>query len=298
MFLEGMPCVKVDAKRRKISFDLSSQREDELLPFYEHVLANDVDYFAISEQWAPGMYALLRELQKEAPPELKVVHIQTPGPISFALSATDEKGAPAFYNETMRDIMVKTIAMKAKWQERVVRDALPGVETLVDYGEPALIVHSSAVGSGYKEDLINTINEVLGAVEGMAGIHCCGNIDWSMLMDTNADFISFDAFAYADKVALYPEDLNRFLRRGGMLAWGIVPTFNEKIAVESVDSLVELLEHGMQVMINKGIDKDMLAETSWVTPSCSTANMSLEMAERAFTYTNEVSQRMRENQFG
>ena len=298
MFLEGMPCLVVDAERRKLSFDLSPQREEELLQFYERVLADDVNYFAISEEWALGTYALLRELQKEPPPELKVVHIQTPGPISWALSTSDEKGAPAFYNETMRDIMVKTLAMKAKWQEKMVRQALPEVETLVDYGEPALIVHTSAVGSGAREDLIKAVNEVLGAVEGMAGIHCCANIDWSILMDSNADFINFDAFEYADKVALYAEDVKRFLGRGGMLAWGVVPTFDDKIAAESVDSLVERLEQGMQLMIDRGIDRDMLAEASWVTPSCSTASMSLEMAERAFVYASEVSRRMREKYFG
>jgi len=298
MYLEGMPCVIVDSERGKICFDLSQAREHELLEFYEHVLADDVDHFAIGEASAPGMYGLIRTLQAEAPPELKVVHIQTPGPVSWAMTAVDENGSPAFYNETMRDIMVKTLAMKARWQERMVREALPGVETLVDYGEPALVIHTSAVGSGAREDLIKAMNEVLDAVDGMAGVHCCANIDWSILLETNADWINFDAFEYADRLALYPDDLKRFLARGGMLAWGVVPVFDEKIAAESVDSLIQRVESGMQLMVDKGIDRALLAGSSWITPACATASMSPDMAVRAFAYTKGVSQRLRARYFG
>ena len=187
MYLEGMPCLVIDSERGKLSFDLSPEREHELLEFYERVIADDVDYFAISEASAPGVYALVRALQQEPPPELKVVHIQTPGPVSWAMTAVDQNGAPAFYNETMRDIMVKTLAMKARWQEKMVREALPGVATLLDYGEPALVIHTSAVGSGARADLIKAINEVLDAVEGMAGVHCCANIDWSILLESHAE---------------------------------------------------------------------------------------------------------------
>lgn len=298
MYLEGMPCLVVDSERGKLSFDLSQEREHELLEFYEHVLADDLDYFAISEASAPGVYALVRTLRQEPPPELKVVHIQTPGPVSWAMTAVDENGAPAFYNETMRDIMVKTLAMKARWQEKMVREALPGVATLLDYGEPALVIHTSAVGSGARADLIKAMNEVLDAVEGMAGVHCCANIDWSILLESHAAWINFDAFEYADRLALYPDDLKRFLARGGMLAWGVVPVFDEKIAAESVDSLVQRVEQGMRLMVDKGIDRALLAESSWITPACSTASMSLPMAERAFAYTRDVSRRLRERYFG
>jgi hypothetical protein len=298
MYLEGMPCLRVDSARGKLIFDLSPEREGELVEFYERILADDVDYFGISEESAVGAYALIRALQEAAPPELKVVHIQTPGPISWGLSAVDPGGSPAFYNEMTRDIMVKTLAMKARWQEKMVREALPGVQTLVDYAEPALVVHTSAVGSGAREDLIKAMDEVLEAVEGMAGVHCCANVDWSMLMETKADFINFDAFEYADRVALYADDLKRFLRRGGTLGWGIVPTMDEKIAGESVDSLVERLEEGMQIMIERGVDRELLAEASWITPTCATASMSPAMAERAFAYTSEVTSRMRGKYFG
>lgn len=294
MFLEGMPCITIDSERKKVVFDRSPQREGELVEFYERILADDVDAFAISEKWAVGTYALLKELQRAAPPELQVVHVHSPGPITFALTANDENGSPAFYDEVLREIVVKTLAMKARWLEKLVREALPGVATLVEYGEPALVVHTSAVGSGSRDDLIKALDAVLEVVEGMAGIHCCANVEWSMLMETKADFINFDSFEYADRVALYGDHLKRYLARGGMLAWGCVPVFDEKISKETVDSLMQRLEDGMRLIESKGIDRQLLAEASWVTPCCATASMSLPMAERAFAYTSEISKRMRE----
>ena len=297
MYLEGIPCLVVDSSKRKLWFDISPKRETELIEFYERCAANDLDYFAISRESAPGMYVLLERLKEQPPQQLKMVHIQTPGPVSWGLAMTDDQGTPAFYNETMRDILVKTLAMKAKWQERKVKEMLPDVQTMVDFAEPSLVVHTSAVGSGPREDIIHALNEVLGAVEGLTCIHCCANIDWSILMETNTDAINFDAYEYADKIALYPQELNAFLERGGMLAWGIVPTADEKIVQESAETLMVRLEKDLQRLVNAGIDRQTLLQSSILTPSCATSIMSLELGERAFQFTSELSQRMREKYF-
>jgi len=294
MLTEGMPCLVVDRVKRVLSFELTPDREHELIEFYEHVDAGDVDYFAISEGYMSGFDALLRILKDDPPPELKVVHIQIPGPVSWALATKDDKGTPAFYNPTLRDVMVKTIAMKAKWQEKKVKEIIPGIKTMVIYGDPSLGIHTSAMGGGAREDMINAVNEIVEAVEGMAGIHCCANIDWTVLTESKDDLINFDAYEYSDKLALYPKDLNLFLERGGMLAWGIVPTFDEKIAMESVDTLTERLDQGIELMIDRGVEKALLVENSCVTPSCNTGSMSLDLAERVFVYTSEISHRMRE----
>lgn len=297
MYLEGIPCLVVDSEKRRLWFDISPQREKELLEFYERYEAEDVDYFAIRRDDAPGMYAMLERLKQERPSELRIIHIQTPGPVSWGLSVTDEKGKAAFYNDTMRDVLVKTLAMKAKWQERLIQEMLPGVQTMVNFGEPSLIVHNSAVGSGVKEDIIYALNQVIGAVNGLTCIHCCANIDWSILMETNTDVINFDAYAYMDKIALYPKEWNQFLERGGMLAWGIVPTSNEKIVSESVEKLVERLEEGFELLVGNGVHRERLLQSSMITPSCATTTMSIELCELAFRYTCELAQRMRERYF-
>lgn len=240
---------------------------------------------------------MLERLRQDPPPELKLVHIQPPGPVSWALSMTDEAGSPAFYNETMRDVVVKTLAMKARWLVRMVKVALPHVGVMLDLGEPSLVVHTSAVGSGARQDIINAINEVLAAGADVTSVHCCANIDWSLLTDTNTQAINFDAYQYADKLALYPEDMAGFLARGGMLSWGIVPTSEDAVGQLDAHDLMQRIEAGIRRLADKGLDRQQLLEQSLVTPCCTTATLSVESSNRVFAVTAEVARRLRGKHF-
>jgi len=297
----GMPCLKIDKEKGELSFELSG-RESELVEFYDRYLSDDLDYFAISPEPDATLYKLA-EMFKEKPwPELKLIHVTSVGPYTWGFSLKDESGIPAFYNDTLRDVIVKQLAMTARWHQRRIKELFSGVPTLLKLAEPGLGIYSSAFGSGSWDVIKNAINEVIEGVEGITGIHCCDNFDWSLIMKTNLDFINFDAYHYGNTMSLYTDELKRFLERGGMISWGIVPTTGATTGVADIEnenpsSLVEKLEQMMQLVVDKGIDKEMLCESSWITPSCSTAILSIELAERVYEFTKEVSQRMREKYF-
>jgi arginine utilization protein RocB len=105
----------------------------------------------------------------------------------------------------------------------------------------------------------------LDAVKGLKGIHCCGNTDWSVLLSTHLDILSFDAYGYLETLSLYPKDLKAFLERGGILAWGIVPT-SEEVLKEEAESLVKRFKEGVEVLSKKGMDRTLL-ERAILTPS-------------------------------
>ena len=94
----------------------------------------------------------------------------------------------------------------------------------------------------------------------MTGIHCCANTDWPFVMGLGIDFLSFDAYDYGYTIALYPEEVERFINGGGGLAWGIVPNSEEKLARESVNSLVRKLDGTMQALESKGVDREAVAK--------------------------------------
>ena len=296
MWLERIPCLKMDKETWQLSFELS--RENELVEFYERYLSGDLDYFAISPELDPCLYRL-SEMFKEKPwPELKVIHFGLPGPYSWSMSIKDENGAPAFHNDTWRDVVVKMIAIKVRWRERKIKELFPGIQTMVTMGEGGLAIYTSAVGTGIWDTIKKAITESLGMVEGITGIHSCSNFDWPLLMEVNADVINFDAYQYRGTMSLYPDALKRFLERGGMIAWGIVPTAGSgNIENENPSSLVERLEHEIQLVVDKGIDKQTLLESSWITPTCEPLTLSIELAERVCNFTREVSERMRGKYF-
>jgi hypothetical protein len=178
-----------------------------------------------------------------------------------------------------------------------VKRLFPGIQVLTLMVEPALNVYTSSIGSGTWDDIKNALDEVMTAA-GNAGVHCCANFDWSLLMGTVAGTVNFDAYRYGETMALYGSTLTEFLARGGTVAWGIVPTHDaETLDSENAASLVDRLEHTLDLVVEEGVDRDLLLESSWVTPSCDIVSLSVERGERVYELTREVSHLMRAKYF-
>ena len=138
------------------------------------------------------------------------------------------------------------------------------------------------------------MNEVLQGIEGLKAIHCCGNTDWGLVLATDIDVLNFDAYGYANTLFLYPEEVMDFLKKGGILAWGIVPTNEEDLFKENADSLVARLENNMKTLAQKGISMDEILQSSIITPSCGLGPTTVRCAERALPLLRNVSRMMRE----
>jgi len=84
-------------------------------------------------------------------------------------------------------------------------------------------------------------------------------------MSTSADMIAFDAYDYVDSLLLYTDELIRFVERGGILVWGIVPA-GGAARTESVATLVDRLESGIDLLSAAGVTRERLVCKSMVSP--------------------------------
>jgi methionine synthase II (cobalamin-independent) len=225
---------------------------------------------------------------------MRYIKGQITGPVTFGLGLVDEEQRPIFYEPTLREILIKHLSSKAQWMEKRFNDFLPGVKTMIFFDEPSLSSFGSAFSGLNREEVIVSLNGCFDAVNGLTGIHCCGNTDWSLLLSTDVDILSFDAYGYLGTLALYPKELSKFLERGGLLAWGIVPTSKE-IEKEDSKSLAECFRVGVNNLSKKGIDPALL-HRAIITPSCGTASLPVPLAERVCQVTAEVSKRLRETE--
>jgi hypothetical protein len=114
-----------------------------------------------------------------------------------------------------------------------------------------------------------------------------------VLLSTKLDILSFDAYGYLETLSLYPKELKTFLERGGILAWGIVPT-SEEVLKEDAQSLVKRFKEGVETLSKKGIDQALL-QRAIITPSCGTASLSIPLAEKVCELTGEVSKTLRDS---
>ena len=127
---------------------------------------------------------------------------------------------------------------------------------------------------------------------GLAGTHCCGNTGWSSLIDAGVDIVNFDAFEFGETIAMYADSVKELFARGGLLAWGVIPTSTE-IRNQTCESLCTQLEKVMDHLAATGIDKQTIVEQAIITPSCGTGSMDEADAERVFDMVKQVSTAMK-----
>jgi hypothetical protein len=299
-YSENIPCAVVDTEKNRLYFKTDDDYSEKFAEFYETYMSavdeggNDFSKMAISEKYSKGIYALLKTL-KEKDSKLPWLKVQSTGPITFALSIVDENKRAMYYNEEFRDVIIKSIVMKTRWQIQQFKPFADNVICFLD--EPILSAFgSSTYVSVKREDVVSILSEAIEAVraEGaIAGIHCCGNTEWSILIDAGVDIVNFDAFEYGETIAMYADSVKKHLEKGGTLAWGVVPT-SEKIREQTVDSLEKQLEKVMDNLASKGIDKKLIIDQAIITPSCGTGSLAVADAEKVFSLLCELTKRMKE----
>ncbi|MCL1795074.1 MAG: hypothetical protein FWG34_14565 [Oscillospiraceae bacterium] len=297
-YSENIPCAVIDKEKGRMYFQTDEDYSEAFGEFYEKYMAaeedGDFDFMAISEDYSKGLYALFAGLQKEGK-KLPWLKVQTTGPCSFALTITDENKRAIYYNEEFRDVIVKAIAMKCRWQIQKFKPFAENIICFID--EPILSAFgSSTYVSVSREEVVAILSEVIEAVHaegGLAGIHCCGNTEWSILIDAGVDIVNFDAFEFGHTIAIYPEQVKKHLEEGKYLAWGVVPT-SVKIREQSAESLEQKLEEGMDGLAALGIDKELIISQAIITPSCGTGSMAVADAKKVFELTKELTKRMKE----
>jgi hypothetical protein len=295
----GLPGVKVDAANRTVAMDPDLPREEALARFYEVVLSGDLAAFAFEEQDARGFFALLRTVASQGSPG-PALKGQLSGPVTFTGVVKDPAGKPILYDRELTQAVCAGLARKVAWQAEQFREL--GKDPVVFFDEPFLTGFGSAylpISEGEVTAILTqTLEEAREAAAGPVslGIHCCGNTDWSLLLNAPLDILSFDSYGYFESLCLYAEALSAYLARGGWLAWGLVPTLDpEELKKETADSLWQRFQDQVSRLAEdlQWDLKDILAQ-SLLTPACGMGYLSRDDGRRVLTFLKEMSLRGQE----
>ncbi|MGI9569373.1 MAG: hypothetical protein ACR2PH_06465, partial [Desulfobulbia bacterium] len=295
-FLSGLPGVSNRDGRTFV--DASAPEYDQqMLEFYEEYMAvtgdqQDLDRsrFVLNKDDAPGFAVLIEQLSAQSRSPVAVKG-QVTGPFTFCTGLKDGNRQAIFYNLQLRDAAVKLLSLKAAWQVRQLSTS--GCPVIIFCDEPALAGFGTSEFLGVSRDDISTcLEEVMAAVHtagGLVGVHICANTDWSLVLESSADIVNFDAYTYFDRFILYPELIQSYIAAGKVLAWGIVPTGDEDdVARETVESLTAKWFDRLRAIEDLGINRQQIATQSLITPSCGAGTLSAEMAERVLQLTQNV----------
>jgi hypothetical protein len=291
-YSEGFPGIVVDELGKRIWVDFDERLVEGMTAFYEAIVANDEKPFAITADYAAGLHRFIADLTTSGK-RYALIKGQVVGPFTFGFGLNDNQCRAVWFDEQYRDIVIKGLTMKAVWQARQLKACAEQVVIFLD--EPIFSALGTPAYIGVEnEQVIGTLDEIAAALHAenaLVGVHCCGNMEWSLLAHTNIDIISFDAYSFGDKVALYAGEIGSFLRRGGRLAWGIVPTdTSEHLTAETGPSLCQKVVELEKLFVNKGVSETLLRSRRIFTPACGLGNLSSGESQRVLELLSFVGE--------
>lgn len=302
-FLEGLPSFFSD-NIEKFAFDLEDENFlialEEFFTDYEEIISGSdfskLEKYGISEKFSCAFPEFEKIIKETSPDYAKG---QIVGPFTLSTSLLDKDGRCAVYDETLRDIIVKLLSLKALWQIRHIKLANPNTIPIIFMDEPSVSqLGTSAYLTVSEDDVVQMLKEISDIIQsngGISAIHCCGKCDWRIPIKAGVNIINFDAYAFAQNLSVYSKDVERFLQSGGKIAWGIVPTL-DSVALENItlDDLVLKFKSSVNYLTKKGIDEKLILDNSLITSSCGAGSLSVELAQKAMDLVFELSKTLKE----
>lgn len=300
-FLSGFPGLQEEGSKFWIDTDRTDFGE-QMTAFYE-------EYFQIKDNPSllfDSRFALTDDTAKgfriftESIPKFKQ-HIfalkgQVTGPVTAGIGTKDQHGQSIIYNDNLRDILIKHLILKSCWQIEAMKTIRPDIQPILFVDEPAIVSFGSSSFMGVTKEMVSdAVAAVVSGIKkvgGLAGVHICANGDWGPVLTSTADIISFDAYFYFDNFVLFKEELIHYLDRGGILAWGIVPTSDAQILIDTnADTLFSKWQEQLRVIAPFGLSPKKIMQQTLIAPSCGTGSLSPELAKKVLELTAEVSRR-------
>ncbi len=301
-FLERLPGIVIEDSKTYMDneSELFFEQLEELFMDYEDIISDFdselLNKYAISEDYSSTFAPFLEVIKRTKP---KFAKGQIVGPFTLATTLTDKDGKCVFYDETLREVIVKTLSLKALWQIIKIKKANPDTIPIIFIDEPSISqLGTSAFITISKEDVIEIFKEVsdiIKSADAISAIHCCGKCDWNVPIESGVNIINLDGYFFAQNLSLFSSDIKKFLDNGGIIAWGIIPTL-DSLALEnaSLESMVNKFEEAINYLINKGIEKDLILNNSMITPSCGAGSLSVDLSKKAMTLTKSLSEKLQE----
>lgn len=303
-YIQGIPGIVYDEQNCKYYYDSQSdeffEQLEEFFMDYESIVSEkdltNLDKYAITKPYTSAIPIYLEKIKNS---DYQYVKGQIVGAFSFGTSLCDAENVCAFYDETYREVLIKALTLKAIWQIEQVKKANPETKVIMFMDEPVLSqLGTSAFMTVKREDVVSMLKEISDIIKdfgAISAVHCCGKADWSILIDAGIEIINFDAYSYTKSLSAHINEIENFVKKGGYIAWGIVPTLDkDALAKTNLDELEQKFEDAVDDLVKKSsMSKDLLIRQSFFTPSCGAGGLSMELAQKAMTLVNELSDKLK-----
>ncbi|HHX74907.1 MAG TPA: hypothetical protein GX699_08390 [Firmicutes bacterium] len=268
---------------------------EERLANFDRLLASPteetVSAFAFPPEAAAGFYAFLDHLSHKGCGPARLLKGQLTGPLTMGIMVTDGKLQPAFYHHRLRGILTGSLAMHLRWQARELKQF--NLPVLLFLDEPGLYACGKAGHAARLRDNLTKCYELLlqtAQAEGiLLGIHACAGVDFGLLFSLPFAVVNIDTYNYFKALLPYSQELNNYLQRGGVVAFGLVPT-SAQVEQETAAGLLARLQEQMEQLAARGVDLNRLRRQVLFTPSCGAGTLTERQASLIYRLLQQVAE--------
>jgi hypothetical protein len=213
-------------------------------------------------------------------PSALAVKGQIEGPITLA-AYLFHNDRPFLSDPTLFAALAFHVSQTICWQ--IDRMKPTGLPVLLFIDEPALCLDPD-------ETRLNALAVVLNDARtrgAVAGLHCCAHRPFEQMCQVRPDILSFDAYEGLERFFTDPH-AHEFLRNGGTVAYGLVPTW------PSLDSLnpMTLFTRWLTAASLAG-DPHELARQAMITATCGLGLLNADSATASFQLSQSVGKLVR-----
>jgi len=300
-FTENMPSFFPDKSYLDTEYENFYTDLEQFFIDYEIIISNEdydnsiINKYKITENMSCGFPYLIDHIKSSKPTYAKG---QIVGPFTLATTLVDKSGKCAIYDDTLKEIIIKTLSLKAIWQIKQMKTAHPKITPIIFIDEPTISqLGTSAYVSISENEVLEMLKEVSNIIKsqgGLSAIHCCGKCDWKIPIQCGIDMLNLDAYSFAQNLSIYSDTVNKFLLNNGKIVWGVVPTLDIDALEKADTDIIEThFNNAVKYLTNKGINEKLIIDNSLVSTSCGAGSLSVELAEKAFFLTKEISHRLK-----
>jgi len=256
---QNFPGIIIDPDNKRISFN-ATRFEEELGSYSLHMAENET--FALSRDFSQVYHQFLTQDLQGYP----AIRGQVTGPVSQGFRVTDEDSRPIIYDDSVRALLFDFIQKRVNVQYQQLKKKNPNAFVWVD--EPGLLWVFSGL-SGYNDmQARQDYQDFLAGFDGPRALHLCPNVNLPYLLQLGVEILSFDAYQIEIMPKEYAVSVAEFLRSGGIIAWGIVPTDSENQNQHTPETLASLLSGYWQaVSANTGLSVEKIARQALIAPA-------------------------------
>lgn len=291
---ENFPGITLDKEKGRLQFN-TEIFQNELEEYF--IKMEDQNTYALSKQYSLVFDKFLsKDLENYV-----AIRGQVTGPISFGFKVLDEELKPIIYNDEVKSILFDFIRRKVNHQYEILKAKNSHAFVWVD--EPGLGYIFSGL-SGYndqqaKKDYIDFFQ----GLNGPKGLHLCADVNLPYLLELGVEILSFDAFQIGFMPKQYAKTVSDFLKKGGIISWGIIPTNSSILSNNKLDHITSLLLNYWKIISEDNeLSLKEIAQQSLLAParcclkeinlngdSCEVPDIEEKIVERAFFLLGEIS---------